>query len=626
MNESKLVRSWLLGGATAVTAVILLLIAFNVPWVRGPEEWRWAYVIPGTLARLWISVLVVGAYVLGAGWWLRQPRPVALSLLLAGIMTPLIQLSLLTLEHPDVRAPLFYRTVSEEAGGFYNVGAVITDNRDFLAHFAERMPSYPVHPQRHPPGVPLLFAWTRQALDERPSLAQRLSEAVRPYQCTNLPLMNLPNSAIAAAVLQMSVPFWLGLVVVGIYFLGKAAYDGETAVRAALLWPLLPSVGLWATRWNHLYALFTLAAFLCLHLGLRHKRAGYLLASGLIVSLSMFFSFGNAVLVGLLGVYALVWLVLNEGWSALWQGWTLVAGGLFLAALAPFWLWLGWAYGLYLPAIWRQAMDVHLGIGRSYTVWLFYHLYDFLLFLGIPLVFLGAAQFQTAVTARPRRDVLTIAFVLGLVLLDLSGTSQGEVARVWAFLLPLALLTAVRALPANSRAFTLWAGLLAVQLLVSNIFLRPVGTGLTDPPPAPETVALSTSTPRAVWTDGLVLANADFPAQAAAGATVTVTAVWDSQAQPDKPYTIFWHILNAAGDSVAQWDGQPRGGTWPTTCWQANHPFSDSYTLVLPPDLPRGDYSLEVGFYWLESLERTAVLLPANTPNNSVPLGIIHIP
>ena len=281
-----------------LTGGYCLGIGFNVtPWLRGPAEWRWTYVIPGSVSRLWLPSLLLAGYLVAVKW-LDGKRPfsrrgVVLTLLLAGVMTPLLQLGLLYLDHPDVRSQLFLRTVSEQAGGFFNVGSVVTDSGDFLTHFVAEMPGYPVHPQRHPPGLPLLFAMTRQYFDRVPALAQRISRVLRPYQCHNLPLMALPNSAIASAVIQMLLPFWLAVVVVPLYYFGRQIYDQRVALRSVLLWPLVPSVALWATRWNHLYALFCLAAFIFWHLGLTRRRAIYFLLSGIVVSLATFFIFGN---------------------------------------------------------------------------------------------------------------------------------------------------------------------------------------------------------------------------------------------------------------------------------------------------------------------------------------------
>ena len=108
-------------------------------------------------------------------------------------------------------------------------------------------------------------------------------------------------------------------------------------------------------------------------------------------------------------------------------------------------------------AAWRTAMGIHLGLDRSYVTWLFYHPYDFLVFLGIPLaVFWGARTIDVLRSLRQRQaptDLLTLTFLCGFILLIVSGTSRGEVARVWSFLLPLPLLIAARHKPDRSGVF-----------------------------------------------------------------------------------------------------------------------------------------------------------------------------
>jgi hypothetical protein len=250
-------------------------------------------------------------------------------------------------------------------------------------------------------------------------------------------------------------------------------------------------------------------------------------------------------------------------------------------------------------------MSTHLGLGRNYFVWLFYHLYDFLVFFGVPLVVFWLARLARAGTGwrvRPR-DVLALSFGLGLVLLDLSGTSQGEVARVWAFLLPLALLAAVPLADDRGRKLLGIAALLSIQVFVANLFLQPVSTGLTDPPAAPQAV-ITDGSPLAVWQAGMLLQDSTFPTEAVAGEEVGVQLVWGATQPINRPYTVFIHLLDSGGQLVAQADGLPRGGEWLTTCWRPDDAFADEVTLTLPDDLPPGAYSLRVGFYWLPTGER----------------------
>jgi hypothetical protein len=590
----------------------LIGLAFNLsPWLRGPEEWRWAYALPGTLSRLWLAVVLLIAYLIGAAWLIKRAparRTTILVIVIAALMTPLLQLALLYMDHPDVKAPLFYRTVSSSSGGYFNVGAVVTDLPDFLRHFVERMPAYPIHPQRHPPGLPLLFAVSRQIFEQVPDVTRSLSAVLRTYQCQNIDLMNLSDAAIASATTQMIVPLLLGFVVWPLYALGRRLYDEPTARRAALAWPLIPSIALWATRWDQLFALFTVGAFLLLWYGLQRRRWRGLFLSGVIVSVGLFFNFSNIAIGAMLALYASLWLVTQP--SRPTPRWLVIAAVSWLFGLATVWAALFAAYQFDPAAAWRTAMGIHLGLDRSYVTWLFYHPYDFLVFLGIPVaVFWVARTIESlrGLRQRPRSiDLLALTFLIGFVVLIVSGTSRGEVARVWAFLLPLPLLIAARHQPDRSGIFITLLVLVAAQTLVSNVFLRTVGTGLSDPPAPPPEVVMSA--PRAQWQAGMILNSIDFPNSIGRSEPLDITATWSAQQPILRPYTLFIHVLDAQGQLVAQSDGMALNGTWPTTCWQPQYAFTDQYHLTLPADIAPGDYRLSLGFYWLPTLERAAVL------------------
>jgi len=360
---------------TVVTVTFLVLLALNIaPWLRGPDLWRWGYAIPGNPGRLWLPVTLVALYV-GAAWWLTargkdarqdapQRRRVIQTLALSIVATPAIQLALLYMDHPDPRSQLFYRTVSEGANGFFSVGAVVVDRADFLRYFADRMATwYPTHPQRHPPGLPVLFSLARQFFDATPRWTARLNALYRSYQCHNVSLMNLPDAAIASATLQMWTPLILCLVPWPLYLLGRAIGDRTTGMRAALLWPLVPGIALWAAFWTPVYALFTVVAFLFLHLGLSQHRAMYFCLSGLVISAASFLSFGNVALVGFMGLYTVAWLI----YARPRPKWTWLAWGTLLFALGAVAIWtaLWLRYDLSFFAVWRKAIGKHLEMDRS---------------------------------------------------------------------------------------------------------------------------------------------------------------------------------------------------------------------------------------------------------------------
>ena len=70
---------------------------------------------------------------------------------------------------------------------------------------------------------------------------------------------------------------------------------------------------------------------------------------------------------------------------------------------------------------------------------------------------------------------------------------------------------------------------------------------------------------------------------------------------------MFVHVVDASGAVRAQKDNAPMNGTYPTTLWQPGEFVRDTYTLSLPPDLPPGDYALDVGLYLADTGARLPV-------------------
>lgn len=85
------------------------------------------------------------------------------------------------------------------------------------------------------------------------------------------------------------------------------------------------------------------------------------------------------------------------------------------------------------------------------------------------------------------------------------------------------------------------------------------------------------------------------------GRSTRLTLYWQSLTPVlDADYTVFVHVLDAAGQITAQADLQPRAGDSPTSLWQQNEVVADTYTFDLLP----GEYTLAVGLYDAETGER----------------------
>ena len=86
-------------------------------------------------------------------------------------------------------------------------------------------------------------------------------------------------------------------------------------------------------------------------------------------------------------------------------------------------------------------------------------------------------------------------------------------------------------------------------------------------------------------------------------------------------YTAFVHLLDPAGQLVAQSDRPPLDGFYPTDAWLPGYPVRDRYALALPPDLAPGTYRLVAGLYDPTTGQR----LPVVDGADAVELGALEI-
>ncbi len=91
------------------------------------------------------------------------------------------------------------------------------------------------------------------------------------------------------------------------------------------------------------------------------------------------------------------------------------------------------------------------------------------------------------------------------------------------------------------------------------------------------------------WTNGLTgeLANA-LP--------IRFTLYWQAITPPERDYTVFVHLRNAAGEIVAQNDSPPVGGIYPTGLWDAGEIIKDEMNISFDKLKP-GQYDLVAGMY-----------------------------
>jgi hypothetical protein len=87
-----------------------------------------------------------------------------------------------------------------------------------------------------------------------------------------------------------------------------------------------------------------------------------------------------------------------------------------------------------------------------------------------------------------------------------------------------------------------------------------------------------------------------------------VTLVWHPESASEMAYTVFVHLLDDAGNIIAQSDSQPSGSARPTTSWVAGEYFTDIHTLTWQTTDYTGEVSLRIGLYNPNTMERVPLV------------------
>ncbi len=123
------------------------------------------------------------------------------------------------------------------------------------------------------------------------------------------------------------------------------------------------------------------------------------------------------------------------------------------------------------------------------------------------------------------------------------------------------------------------------------------------------------------FADQLALVGYTAPNQVARGDTLRVKLTWRALAAITQDDTVFIHLLDVNGKTVAQKDDQPQGGAYPTSFWDAGEIVADEYALMIPRDVLPGDYTIEIGLY----RSRDGVRLSIRNDGDAARLGTVRV-
>ena len=94
----------------------------------------------------------------------------------------------------------------------------------------------------------------------------------------------------------------------------------------------------------------------------------------------------------------------------------------------------------------------------------------------------------------------------------------------------------------------------------------------------------------------IALIGYDAPSTGASGSTVPFTAYWQALRPPEANYQVFVHLLDNRGQVVAQSDAL-NPGDFPTKRWPTDRYVRDEHDVILPGDLPAGEYQWSIGLW-----------------------------
>lgn len=611
---------------TAVTITLTLLLALLVltdglPWLRGPapesEVWHWVFG-RRPFSRWWgvglagsgfIGVLVYWLFV-GSGERSGQTGLVLLGLMVASVG---MQWGLVYADRGAAYAELIDRTLAVQTNGYFWTAAHVTNMGETLRTYPELMPTFESdHLRTHPPAL-LLANWrTLRFFEKQESLTNELAPTVWAQRCTDVWLLDNPPYVAAGLALWALLPMVMAATaVIPAYLLGLQLAPHSAQARLGVgLTAVIPALLIFTPTPDQISAVLALWTVWLFVVGLRSERLAFYFLSGLLLSGMSFVSLGNGTLGVVLGV---VWLFQHKGTKStkgLKKGiWGLV---LFGVGAALVWLvyWLGWGVPPWQIA--QVGLAEHEALvleNRAYATWAFFNLMDLLTFLGLPIL---VGFVWLLVSKRPSIPPLlrhlALATAVTLLILNFSGSTRGEVGRIWLFFFPI---MAVCAGVYLSQRLTprLAIGLVMAQLLLAlavGLAWRPIEATIvvaerpSMPQATPENL-LNVPFEHGITLTGFTLVEEEE--------SLDLTLFWESKGGVERPYTVFNHLIDPTGALATQADGWSVNGQWPTTCWQAGETIVDQFTIPIPED-STGPYQLMTGLY--DGRDNTRLIIPTS--------------
>lgn len=473
---------WYCAIAGAVlTLLIAMLLDFRLLPTGVPGQWQWPWreillPFPSFLLAIPLIYALAVYLVLRA---LRQERPscgwIALSLIVCCLSIATTQ-TLLVMNEPLPALHLARATGSATATGYFSYATAVTDLRAVFRAYsgqpAQAAPM-PARVRTHPPGPLLAYYWGLRSLEAMPALTDQVERYV--FRCYGVTTDQLyaysrfylmptvwADQLPAAVLLGLLVTLLGALLPLPAYFIGRELGDGRTGLLAGLLVSLLPSLLSFVPSIEGVAAGLILTALALWMVALRRGNWWLFALAGLAVAAAAFWTIGTLALAVVMATTAAsAWLRDRQALCGHLTG-AAIAAGTFIGVF-----FIMYACGYSLPGNLKIMMEAQraemLANHRQYLTWLSWNLYDALLFVGPALLALIACGISR--TGR----WYGWGALAALALVWLSGSTLGEVGRIWLFLFAAAaVIPAVSLISLSRRQLT---GLVCLVVLLQLVLV-----------------------------------------------------------------------------------------------------------------------------------------------------------
>lgn len=458
-----------------ITLLFLAAIGFNIsPFLRGPApyppEWQWTYFFINTLDRIYLPVIFIG--ILIALFWLSKKNNFfsqhpKLLLALVIILSFLFQISVQFFSRAGVTV-LIHRIINPELNGYFTAALPVENVADFLSTYNQNILKFVYHARSHPPGAILLFFAIKQLMSAFPVLGN-IASSFSPTHADVKSIWNvlLPSEKATAIFSAFLIPFLSSLSIIPLYYSSKILYGAKAALRTVFLFVFIPSVVLFIPINDSFLHIFAITAFFFMLRGAKQKKLLYISLSGLTLFLGIFFNLSLLPLVIFLGIFFLLRNCIQKKIQVkyiLKSGFFFSLGFILLPLILYFLFHFDFIH--MLKIIMGSVPDIHT---RSYKIWIFYNLYDFFIFSGIPIAVIFFLSIKKLFL-----NHLLIAFLVMLLVLNFSGSIRGETGRILVIFMPFMALIAAgfttNNLKFTTRQFGIFLALQALQILVMQEF------------------------------------------------------------------------------------------------------------------------------------------------------------